>query len=114
MFGWFRRTRAGDTVPRKREDNGYQQKAEKAVAAALSGDLREEYLAALAERSELLKEFGDTWIYECTRDFTQRDPVLLSPEEIRERTAQLRRTFIAGRDTPSALRTQQRRPAITT
>lgn len=121
MFGWFRRIRAGEGVPRtrligrkKRDDNGYQQKVEAALVAALTGDQRQQYLAALAERSDLLKEFGIGWIYECTRDFTPGDPVVLSPAEIRQRTARLRSTLIAERTNPSPLRTQHGRPATTT
>jgi hypothetical protein len=120
VFGWFRRIRAGEGVPRtrfigrkKRGDDGYQQKVEAVLVAALTGDQRQEYLDALAERSALLKEFGIGWIYECTRDFTRGDPVVLSPAEIRQRTARLRRTLIAERTNPSPLRIEQGRPATT-
>lgn len=98
VFGWLRRTRAGNRDPRrtssgypkKRVDDGYWQKAEQEMVAALTGDQREEYLAALTELSETMDELGIEDFRECTRSFTPGGPVVLTPAEIRQRTARIR------------------------
>jgi hypothetical protein len=63
---------------------------EDALIAALTGDRRDEYIAALAERAETMDEFGIRGFRSCTRGHESDGPVVLTPEEIREETAQLR------------------------
>ncbi|MFZ2176973.1 MAG: hypothetical protein WAW17_23635 [Rhodococcus sp. (in: high G+C Gram-positive bacteria)] len=98
VFGWLRRTRAGardlqragSGYPKKRADDGYWQKAEQEIVAALTGDQREEYLAALTELSETMDELGIEDFRECTRSFAPGGPTVLTPAEIRQRTDRIR------------------------
>lgn len=93
MFRWFRRAHAGEGrvgsgSQTKDPGSEYWEQTERAIVAALTGDQREEYLAALTELSETMTELGIKEFRECTRSFG--GPVVLTPMEIRQRTIRLR------------------------
>lgn len=98
MFGWVRRTRAVEVVPpmrpgrglseRKRADGEYLERANKEITAALTGDQREEYLAAITELSDAMTELGVTEFRACSR--TSGGPIILTPTQIRQRAVLVR------------------------
>ncbi|GCE42588.1 MULTISPECIES: hypothetical protein [Rhodococcus] len=63
---------------------------DEALVAALTGDRREEYIEALLERAEVMKEFDFEGVRFCSRGVTPLGQLVRSPEEIREETALLR------------------------
>jgi hypothetical protein len=105
VFGWLRRTRVGKGNPpnrslgeyprRKRADSDYWERANKAITAALTGDQREEYLAALTELSDTMTELGVTEFRACTR--TSGGPIILTPAQIRQRAVLLRHSVSSPR-----------------
>ncbi|MGW4337923.1 hypothetical protein ACWEK5_34710 [Rhodococcus koreensis] len=64
---------------------------DEALVAALTGDRREEYIEALLERAEVMKEFHVDGVRSCSRGIKPLGQLVRSPEEIRDETASLRR-----------------------
>ncbi|MFC9553616.1 hypothetical protein ACFTWF_22440 [Rhodococcus sp. NPDC056960] len=64
---------------------------DEALVAALTGDQREQYIEALLERAEVMREFTVDGVRPCSRSITPLGELVRSPEEIREETASLRR-----------------------
>ncbi|MFE7423683.1 hypothetical protein [Rhodococcus sp. NPDC057529] len=64
---------------------------DEALVAALTGDRREDYIEALLERAEVMKEFHVDGVRSCSRSIKPLGQLVRSPEEIRDETASLRR-----------------------
>ena len=89
MFAWFRRPgRPPTRLPSSAERN--ERLIDEALVAALTGDRCEEYIEALLERAEVMKEFHVDGVRSCSRGVTPPGQLVRSPEEIREETALLR------------------------
>ena len=89
MFAWFRRPGRSTRVESSAERD--ERLIDEALVAALTGDRREDYIEALLERAEVMKEFHVDGVRSCSRSATPLGQLVRSPEEIRDETASLRR-----------------------
>ncbi|MFC9552503.1 hypothetical protein ACFTWF_16770 [Rhodococcus sp. NPDC056960] len=64
MFAWFRRP--GRPARSQTSTEHEERLIDEALVAALTGDQREQYIAALFERAEVMKEFDVDGVRSCT------------------------------------------------
>ena len=93
MFAWFRRPGRYARVESSAERN--ERLIDEALVAALTGDQPEDYIEALLERAEVMKEFHVDGVRSCSRGVKPLGQLVRSPEEVREETALLRRQLSA-------------------
>ena len=88
MFAWLRRPGRSARLQSSAERD--ERLIDEALVAALTGDRREDYIEALLERAEVMKEFHVDGVRFCSRGIKPLGQLVRSPEQIREETALLR------------------------